>query len=283
MTHLMRFLREPLLHFFALGGVIFLVFAAVDDARKSPADVIVISPERIDQLAEEFRLVWKRSPTAGELDALIEEEVREEVYYREALALGLDRNDAMVRRRLRQKMEFLSNTGANLLEPAGGELEAYFAANEQAYQRLPRLAFEQIFLGETSNPETVSRSLNALRSNPATAHSAIGVRTHLPARLSLSPPDAIDSVFGQGFFGRLADLTPEAWGGPVESGYGVHLVRILDHVPARLPPLEEVHDAVFRDWKEAKAAEIRELHYVQLRERFVVEIRRVDTQAADTR
>ena len=157
MTHLKRLLRESLLHFLALGGMIFLVFAAIDDARDSPADVIVISPERIDQLAAEFSSVWKRMPTADELDALIEGDVREEVYYREALALGLDRNDAMVRRRLRQKMEFLSNTGANFLEPAVGELEAYFAANEQAYRRLPRLAFEQIYLGETSSRFILAR------------------------------------------------------------------------------------------------------------------------------
>lgn len=112
MRVLLRLLREPLLHFLVIGGLIFLLYSAVDDTRETPADVIVVTPARIDQLAADFKAVWKQMPTADELDALIEEHVREEVYYREALALGLDRNDTVVRRRLRQKMEFLTDTGA---------------------------------------------------------------------------------------------------------------------------------------------------------------------------
>jgi hypothetical protein len=102
-----RLLREPLLHFAMIGGLIFLLFAAVNDTRETPANVIVITAGRIDQLAASFSSVWKRSPTPDEIKALIKGEVREEVYYRDALALGLDKNDAIVRRRLKQKMEFL--------------------------------------------------------------------------------------------------------------------------------------------------------------------------------
>jgi len=284
MKHLTgRLLREPLLHFLAIGGLIFLLFAAVDDTRLAPTDVIVITPERIDQLAAGFNSVWMRMPTDDELDALIDGDVREEIYYREALALGLDRNDAMVRRRLRQKMEFLTDTGADLLEPAAGELEAYLLANEQTFRRGPRLAFEQIYLGETPPPETITRSLDALRADPPTDPSALGERTLLPAQLGLSPPNAIDGVFGKGFFERLAEISLGEWAGPVKSAYGVHLVRILDSLPARMPPLEEVRDAVLRDWKAAKALEIRELHYARLRQRYVVEIRDADGRTAENR
>ncbi len=279
----LRLLREPLLHFLAIGSLIFLLFAVVDDARETPADVIVVTPERINQLAAGFRSVWKRMPTDDELSALIDEDVREEVYYREALALGLDRNDAVVRRRLRQKLEFLADTGADLLEPAAGELEAYFAANEQTFRRGRRLAFEQIYLGETPDPESITRSLNALQSDPVSDPSTLGERNLLPAQLGLSPPDAIDGVFGPGFFERLAELPPGVWAGPVASAYGVHLVRILDSLPARTPPLEEVRDAVLWDWKAAKALEIRELHYARLRERFVVEIRGADGRLVEDR
>jgi hypothetical protein len=283
MKLLMRLLREPLLHFLAIGGLIFLFFAAIDDTRQAPTDVIVITPERIDQLAAGFNSVWKRLPTDDELDALIEGDVREEVYYREALALGLDRNDAMVRRRLRQKMEFLTDSGADLLEPAAGELEDYFLANEQTFRRGPRLAFEQIYLGETPPPETITLSLGALQSDPAADPSTLGERTLLPAQLGLSPPNAIDGVFGKGFFERLAEISPGGWAGPAKSAYGVHLVRILDSQPARMPPLEEVRDAVLRDWKVAKALEIRELHYARLSQRYVVEIRRGDGQLVENR
>ena len=117
MKLLQRLLREPLLHFLAIGAAIFLIYAVVDDRSAPRADVIVVTPERIDQLAAGFRSVWKRLPTDDELDLLIEEHVREEVYYREALTLGLDRDDAVVRRRLRQKMEFLADT-KNFERPA---------------------------------------------------------------------------------------------------------------------------------------------------------------------
>jgi hypothetical protein len=283
MKLLLRFLRQPLLHFLAIGGLIFLVFALVDDSRETPTDVIVITPERVNQLKAGFRSVWRRLPTDAELNALIDEDIREEVYYRAALGLGLDRDDALVRRRLRQKMEFLSDTGADLLEPAAGELEAYLIANEATFRREPRLAVEQIYLGETPGRESVTRLLRALRSNPAADPATLGERTLLPARLSLSPPNAIDGVFGQGFFERLAKLPPAEWAGPVESSYGVHLVRIPEQRPARTPPLEEVRDAVLRDWKAAKAEEIRELQYARLRERFVIEIRSADGSLVEIR
>lgn len=281
MKRVARLLREPLLHFVGIGGLIFLLFGAVGPSNTAPPDRIVVETHRIEQLASAFQAVWRRPPTDDELQAMIDEFVREEIYYREALALGLDRDDTVVRRRLRQKMEFLTDTAADVLEPAAGELDAYFAANEQAYERGPQLAFEQIYLGAAPAPERVASSLRELRSDPAADPSALGQSTLLPGRVDLSLPRAIDGVFGQGFFGRLADLTPGSWAGPVESAYGVHLVRVLDSRPARTPPLEQVRGAVLRDWKAAKAQEIRELHYAQLRERYEIEIRDAEIRAAE--
>jgi hypothetical protein len=279
MKLLKRFLREPLFHFVAVGALIFVFFVAINDTDRASADRIVITPERIDQLAAGFSSVWKRTPSEDELSALIDEDIREEVYYREAVALGLDKNDVIVRRRLRQKMEFLTDTGAYLLDPAAGELETYFVANEQAFREGPRVALEQIYLGKNPTPEAARRSLSALQSGREISPE----RTLLPAQLRLSPPNAVDDVFGKGFFDRVEKFPPEAWSGPVASAYGVHLVRILESVPARTPPLEEVRDAVLRDWKEAKAQEIREKDYAERREHFVIEIRRGDAQAAEDR
>ncbi len=278
-----RLLREPLLHFALMGGLIFLFFAATGGTQESPDDVIVVTPERIDQLAAGYRSVWSRMPTDDELDALIEEHVREEVYYREALALDLDRNDAMVRRRLRQKMEFLTDTGSYLQVPAEGELETYLAAHEKTYGRGLRLSFEQIYLGQSPDPGRVARSLSALRSSPATGPASLGESTLLPAQLGLSPSVAVDSVFGQGFFEGLADLRPGVWAGPVTSSYGVHLVRILESLPARTPPLSEIRDLVLGDWRTARALEVREKDYARRRARFTVEIRRSGTQPVENR
>jgi hypothetical protein len=272
MKDLVRLLREPLLHFFAFGGLIFLFYTAVSGPAPEPVDTIVIAPERIQQLATGFQGVWQRPPSSDELRALVDDFVREEIYYREALALGLDRNDTVIRRRLRQKMEFLTDTGADLFEPSTEELEVYLAANEQTYRREPRLAFEQVFLGEAPAPARIEASLDAFQADPAADPSQWGERTLLPAQLDLSPPDAVDGVFGKGFFDRLAKIPRGVWAGPVESAYGIHLVRITDSLPARMPALEEVHDAVLRDWKAAKALELRERYYARLLERYVIKL-----------
>lgn len=269
---LQRFLREPLLHFIVIGGLFFLLYSVGNDAGKTSIDTILITPERISQLTTEYNGVWNRMPTDGELDNLIKEEIRSEVYYRDALALGLDKNDAVVRRRLRQKMEFLTDTGSYLQKPSPGELEVYFAANKQDYRSEPRLAFEQIYLGKTPSNDTVSLSLKTLQSQPAKDPNTLGQRTLLPAQLKLSRPDAIDSVFGKGFYSQIAQLEPGEWAGPVTSVYGTHLVRTLDDLPAHMPLLEEVRAAVLKNWQTAKAKENRTQDYAKRRSRYTVEI-----------
>lgn len=282
MKLLQRFLREPLLHFLAIGGLIFVLYTVVSGPAPAPVNTIVIGPEHIERLAKGFQAVWRHPPSADELDGIIEDAVREEVYYREALALGLDKNDTIVRRRLRQKMEFLADTGASLLKPAAGELEDYFAANKQTYRSVPKLAFEQIYLGEQAPAQSATQLLASLKADTTIDPSTLGERTLLPAQLDLSHPNAIDGVFGKGFFEQLAKLRSGVWSGPVTSSYGVHLARILESVPAAMPPLEDVRDAVLRDWKAAKAKEIREQDYARRRARFIIEIRRRETKKAES-
>jgi hypothetical protein len=281
---LQRFLREPLLHFIVIGGLFFLIYTAVNDTFDISTDTIFITPERIDQIETIFTGVWNRKPTDEELDNLIKEEVRSEVYYRDALALGLDKNDAIVRRRLRQKMEFLTDTGIYLQEPSPGELETYFAANEQVYKNEPRLAFEQVYLGESPPEDSVSQTLKMLRSESAVDPSTLGQHTLLPAQLKMSQPGAIDSVFGKGFYSQIAVLAPGEWVGPVTSTYGIHLIRTLDGEPARMPPLEEIRDFVLQDWRSAKAEENRQQDYAKRRSRYTVEIiRRMNVAETESR
>ena len=277
---LQRLLREPLVHFTAIGGLIFAGYAALNGPGEPPADVIVITPERIDQIAAEYESVWKREPADDELNALIEEDVREEVYYREAIALGLDQNDSLVRRRMRLKMEFLMDSTANVVDPVAGELETYFAANEALYQLGPRLSFEQIYFGENARSEIIASALSRLQSEPTTDPQTLGERTMLPAKLGLSSTEAIVGVFGKGLFEQLVELPAGQWVGPVQSTYGAHVIRILDRLPSRTAPLEEVRKEVLRDWKRAKANEIHDRDYAERRARFVVDIRRRDTSAS---
>ena len=275
MTYLSRLLREPLLHFFVIGGLFFVAFFAVNDSEPPPADVVVITPERIAQLAAGFTSVWKREPTDEELEGLIDADVREEIFYREALALGLDTNDTVIRRRLHQKMEFLTDAGADLLEPSDDELEDYLAANNDVFRQDARLAFEQIYLGENPDGDSAASLLNTLQSDPAVDPTSLGERTLLPHRLDLSPPSAVDGVFGNGFF----DLDRRAGDRRLDGTRRLRL-RIsiscasANSVPPEMPALDEVREAVLRDWKDAKAKELSEAYYDRLRERYTVEIQR---------
>ena len=272
MKTMQRLLREPLLHFLVIGGLIFALYALVSDPAPAPVNTIVIGPERIEQLAQNFQAVWRRPPSADELNNIIDEAVREEVYYREALALGLDTNDTIVRRRLRQKMECLSDSSAALVEPAAGELEAYLLANQAKFRRSPMLTFEQIFLGQYPAPQRIEEVLKLLRSDSVADPFSLASSSLLPTQLGPASPEQVDGVFGQGVFTQLFELPRGVWAGPVESAYGVHLARIDKRVEASLPTLAEIHDTVLRDWKTLKAEEIRELHYAKLRANYVVEI-----------
>ena len=191
---LQRFLREPLFHFILIGGLFFLIYSTVNDTYGNSTDTIVITPDRIRQIETEFKGVWNREPSDEELDSLIKGEVRSEVYYRDALALRLDENDAVVRRRLRQKMEFLTDTGVYLQQPSESELASYFTANEQNYRIEPRLAFEQIYLGKSSSKDLVVQTLALLSQDQAINSATIGQSTLLPAQLKLSQPAAIECV-----------------------------------------------------------------------------------------
>ena len=168
-------------------------------------------------------------------------------------------------------------------DPEPGELEAYFSTNEHFYRTGLRLAMEQIYLGDDPTADAISRSLKGLRSERPVDPATLGERSFLPAQLALSPQTAVDSVFGAGFFDLVAELSPGQWNGPVASSYGVHLVRVFDTLPARTPPLKEIREAVLKNWREAKAEEIREKDYAERRSHFIVEIRRKEAEPAESR
>jgi hypothetical protein len=270
MNQLMRLLREPLFHFLIIGSVLFVLFSVVSGPAPPPVNSIVITPERVTQLASGFEFVRKRPPTDDELRLLVDSFVREEVYYREALALGLERDDVVIRRRLQQKMEFLTDTGAELLEPQVGELEEYYQANIARFQQPPAVALAQVFLGQRPAPDRIAEALAALRSDIESDPSLWSEVTLLPPQLRLSTSTEIDGMFGTGFFEGLMQIPTEYWSGPIQSGYGLHLVRIEKRSPSRVPPLDDVSDVVEREWRSEKLKELHELVYARLLQRYTV-------------
>ena len=270
-----RFIGEPLVQFLALGAVLFAIGLLRDDGGAGALnDRIAITPGHIDRFISGFEMTWQRPPTPGELEGLIDQYINEEILYREALAMGLDRDDEMVRRRMAQKLEFLTRDLIDAAEPSDEDLQEYLDANTDRYWHQPRYSFLQVYLSEErrgsgTNADAV-QLLEQLRARPGTDLTNVGDALPLPAVLADANPHEIGALFGAIFAENLAALEPGSWQGPVRSGYGVHLVRIDERVDGRAASLDEVREEVRRDFMSQRRGESNDSLMRQLRERYTV-------------
>jgi len=261
--------RQPLLHFLVLGGLVFAAYYYIDGTEPAPPmNDITIDRATAERLSAGFAKTWRRKPTQQELTALIDDFIREEVLVREAKAFALDQNDAVIRRRLRQKMEFLTESVSAARTPEQQELEAFFEANSGRFATDARLAMEQVYLGEEADKNSIDALLVSLEAGED--FTTLGQRSLLPPDVSLSPQTAIDGMFGAGFSATLLDLEPGKWLGPVRSGYGNHLVRVTAREDAAVPPLASIRDRVLREWHREKADELSDQEYTRMLDRYTV-------------
>jgi hypothetical protein len=264
-----RLLRDPLVHFFLIAAAIFGFYALVDDSPPpAVANALIITEDDARQLVAEFEATWRRPPSVEELDYMIGQRVREEVYVREALALGLDGGDAVIRRRLQTKMEFLTESGAEALQPDDAVLEAHLAAHPDRFAQPALIAFEQILLADGIGAEEATAL--AARLNLGADPGDAARPTLLPPGFSLSPVQVIDGSFGTGFFDTLAKLPVRTWAGPVATPLGRHLVRVTERRPAQVPPLSEIRARVEGDWRATVTERLREDRYAALLSRYEV-------------
>jgi hypothetical protein len=271
---LVTWLREPLLHFLLIGAAIFLLYRAVGTGEDAPRE-IVVSEAQIEALAENFARTWMRPPTASEIRGLVDEHVKEEIYYREAISIGLDRDDTVIRRRLRQKMEFISDDVASAREPTDAELAAFLKANAESFADPPSLSFQQVFFSSDRRGAQAERharsALEALTRTPPAAVPA-GDPTLLPPEMSAATSRDVANAFGEAFAAELENAPVERWVGPFESPFGVHLVRISTRTPGRLPALAEIRPAVAREWQATQQRDGNEALYRELRRKYDVRI-----------
>ena len=267
-----RLFREPLLHFLLLGAAFFLVYRVTRRGAGEGSRIVVTSGE-IEHLAANFTQTWQRPPTPAEVAGLVRDRVREEVYCREAIALGLDKDDPVIRRRLFQKMEFVTTDAASRAEPTDAELEVFLRRHPEAFRLEPRFTFRQVYLDPRIHAADAPRVLARLsRIGDRDEAAALGDSTLLDAAYSGMPASEVAKTFGDAFAAKLAEATPGRWEGPIESGYGIHLVYVRERTASRLPALTEVRDAVRREWDTAQRAEADENHYRALLERYTVTI-----------
>ncbi|MCT4370666.1 peptidyl-prolyl cis-trans isomerase [Yangia mangrovi] len=265
-------LRSPLLHFFVLGGLVFGLYSVMTppEVRAPRDDVLRLTEAEMNRLADGFLAAWGRPPTEAESRGLVRDWAIEEAMVREALALGLDKGDAMIRNRMRAKMEFLAEAPAAAMTPDTATLEAYYAENAAQYARPARLGFAQVLLPPDATPEEIA-ALTAELTQGADA-AGLGQATMLPAMIGAMPAPAIDRVFGAGFAAAIGTLPPARWSGPVDSGYGQHLVRLDTLQDGALPPLEALHDKVLADWRSEEARKMRGAFTDELLGRYTLEL-----------
>jgi len=274
----MKFLRDPLIQFVFLGAVFFGVYAFASDAfTKDESRRITISEAEIEFLMAGWERQWSRPPTAQELRSLIDARVREEVLYRAALAVGLDENDMVVRRRMVQKMELLTQDLALLADPTDQELQAFYQENPDDYRLPPRIEFSHVYFNldrrgssAAQDAEAVLAEIQGESPQPRSAPNR-GDRFMLQYDYPLSSPQEVQRALGGRFAQAVMELAP-GWHGPIASGYGLHLVNIVEREEGRAPDYNEIRDRLVLDYNRMRSERAKDALYEGLATEYDIEI-----------
>ena len=246
-----QIIHEPLLHFLLIGVALFFVFDIFSEEQVSDNRRIIIHDGITEMLIQRHKKIWQRSPTASELEGLLNTYIREEILYREGLAMQLDRNDSVVRRRVLQKISVLTEEAGSQQAASEDELKSYLNLHHERYKQPAMIGFDQVMFDPVRHGNQLDTQLkNALSKLQAgTAHAQLGDSSLLPSSIPSTPEDRLVRDYGQPFVDQLRTLTLNQWQGPIRSGYGQHLVRLNVFIPEHASMLEDVRTAVNRDWE----------------------------------
>ena len=250
-----KLLREPLVHFLAIGAALFIIYSLMNDGGPSD-DQIVVTQADIERMIEIFGRQWRRPPTESELESLINQQIREEVLFREALTLGLDKDDTIIRRRLAQKMEFIAEDLSTIVAPTDEELASFFAENAETFAEPAVLSFSHIYFSPdkrgASTRADAELVLQEMRAAGAMDSRERGDRFLMQLEYRRVSEQDVSTLFGSGFATELFANTDDGWTGPIESGFGLHLVRITDREARRIPSLDQVRERVQQEYQYAQ-------------------------------
>ena len=278
--------RSPLVVFLLLGVAVFVVDRWLDDA--GAGRVVTVTEEQLGAIHERWAAQWGRPPTGRELEGLIDEAVREEILYREARRRGLDRGDAIIRRRLAQKMTFLLEDSAeapSTRAATAGDIETYYAAHAERYREPRRTTFRHVFLS-TERREAggdAAALLREVRDGTGDGWRQLGDPFMLLREYADRTDQEIAELFGGAFAGALPALAAGAWQGPLESAHGVHLVLVIGRTGPRRPALDEIRNRVAEDLLESRRRERNEAALRELRERYEIRTPGLSGAGGETR
>jgi len=246
-----RLLREPLVHFLLIGALLFITYDLFNQDRGTSGDRIVVDDGVVANIVQRYTTVWQRPPTAEELRGLIDSYIHEEVLYREGVAMGLQDDDIVVKRRVRQKLDVLAEESGRESAPTDADLQAYLDKHAADYALPTEMSFEQVMFDPEKHARQIKVVLTKARTDLANGAdiTTIGDRTLLPQRERHATTERISRDYGEDFAQALTSLPVGTWQGPVHSGYGLHLVRVTERIPGRPARLSEARAAVERDWE----------------------------------
>jgi hypothetical protein len=271
-----KWLREPLIHFLVLGALIFVVHEQFAGKGREPGKIF-ISRGQQENLLNTFSRTWQRPPTPQEFQGLLQDYVRQELAYRESQAMGLDQDDIVVRRRLRQKLELLAEDIASLAAPTTQDLQTYLDEHPFDFAVEPRLTLRQVYFsrdrrGAVTEQDALQLLQRISTAGPEGDFEQLGDPLPLPAELRDVRESEVARLFGTVFTDGLQGLETGRWAGPVESGFGLHLVFIETREAGRIPQLDEVRDAVQREWLSQRREQAIDRLYERLAENYTIEI-----------
>jgi len=278
-----KLLREPLVHFMFIGAAIYLLYGVFAEPVPEADDkTIVVTAGEVEWMQTAWQKRWNRPPTAEEFDGLIQQYIKETVLYREALTMGLNKHDQVIRRRLAQKLEFLAKDLVALTPPTEAELQSYFDEHQDRYQEPVLYTFTQIFIDPDKRGDTTLDDAEAIKTNLIAQGDAVDdpgalgddfmLQNYYPEKDVVE----IQKLFGSGFTESLVELSPGQWHGPVLSGYGVHLVYISSISEPPAPVLADVRERVVQDWTTDRGEELNDKFYASLRDQYTVVIEAAD-------
>lgn len=273
----MKLLREPLLQFFFIGAAIYLLYGLFAEPSQEEVDTtITVSAGEIEWMQTSWQKRWNRVPTDKELDGMIQQYIRETVLYREALTMGLNQHDQVIRRRLAQKLEFLARDLVALTPPTEAELQAYFEEHQDRYSEPVRITFTQVFIDPDKRGDATLDDAEAIKATLVAKGDDIrdigelGDGFMLQRYYPEKEQGEIKKLFGSGFAESMVGLSAGKWHGPVLSGYGVHLVYVHTIIEPPAPVFSDVSERVTEDWTTEKGSELNEQFYVNLRDRYTI-------------
>jgi peptidyl-prolyl cis-trans isomerase C len=273
-----RLLREPLIHFLLLGAFLFAADRYMQPVSGGTPSLkqIQLSLDDLSQMVMLFQSQWRRDPTAQELARLVEDKVQEEILYREALAMGLEKDDTIVKRRMAQKLRFLAEDVAAAREPEKAELRSWFEKNNAMFAQPSRLSFRHLYFspdrrGQRARDDAV-KSLAKLAGQPQDAKLAASLADPFMFQDFYRDrvPEYLGKEFGPQFAQAVAKLPPGSWQGPVESGLGWHLVFVDTVIPGRVPAFEEIEPDVKTAWLGEQKTQAWEKAYKAMRAKYTV-------------